>query len=517
MFKPTQEQKDNLSLVKSRVNIKIVAGAGSGKSSSLRYIASSMPHKQFLVWCFNAANAEESNNHPDKPDNITYSTGHSTAYREVVDAKMRKKLSPFLNYNELPISDGDIEGILGKMDKDFDKNCMVIRRAMLNCVVQFCRSDKPKILYFAEDYLYYIFDKLAKIEGTLQLSSRGIEAIAYKIEYYWKQLCCSVYSTKITHDVYLKIYQLSGTIVKDVYDKVGKRFVKPDIICLDEAQDTNPVMQAIFSIQPHQKMLIGDPMQQLYSWRGAGDAMKSFNDFKVGYLTESFRFNSTIADMANLVLAKAGSNMVVKGSSTKKDIESYAYLCRTNAAVVEHIFSTIGTGKKVYTSIKINDVFSKLYHMQSCWFNEKPKYPSKELANIVDKESLIKALEYSEELQRLNKLSQALTIGDTLTGAKKKLDAILVKTPAEADIVIGTIHSAKGMEYDHVTIDDDLLAIGKEESVEDALERLWNSEPLYCILYAAITRSRVECVVPWYLEDIFKIKKPFDKTATIYY
>ncbi len=505
MFKPTQEQKDNLALLKTGKNVKIIAGAGTGKSSSLRYMAASMPHKTFLVWCFNAANAEESNNHPDKPDNITYSTGHSTAYREIVDAKMRKKLGPFLDYNQLPISDGDIEGILGKMDKDFDKNCMVIRRAMLDCVVQFCRSDSININNYSHDK--YTWWNVLEDHPLYKLipNRESIAELAHRTSSYWTMLTNPSTDTQITHDVYLKMYQLSGAIVNEVWDKVGKRFVKPDIICMDESQDLNPVMESIFSIQPHQKLLIGDPYQQLYAWRGAGNAMNNFNDFAIGYLTESFRFNSTIADMANLVLHKAGSDMVVKGSSTKKDITSYAHLCRTNASVVARIFAELGTDKKVYTSIKVGDVFSKLYHMQSCWFNEKPKYPSKELASIVDKESLIKALEYSEELQRLNRLSAHLTAdGNTLTGAKKRLDSILVKTPGEADIVISTIHASKGLQYSHVTIDDDLVVIKEDTDIKEAIELMWETPALTSLLYVALTRAKVECVVPWYLESLFE-------------
>ena len=507
IFIPTEEQVYNKNLVSEGFNVKIVAAAGSGKSSSLRYIAASIPNKTFLVWCFNAANAEESNNHPDKPDNIVYSTGHSTAYREVIDIRMRKKLGPFLNYNELPNGIQDVAHEVSVDDKTFNTAKTILLRSALDCITYFCRSNALGIADYAEWYYTYHYTvndyKTNLVE--LPLTVRQVDKMVQIVCDYWINLSDSYNLTQITHDVYLKMYQLAGNIVEEVWDKVGKRFIRPDIICMDESQDLNPVMESIFSIQPHQKLLIGDPYQQLYTWRGAGNAMNNFNDFAKGYLTESFRFNSTIADMANLVLYKAGSDMIIKGSSTKTEITSYAHLCRTNASVVARIFAELYTGKKVYTSIKVNDVFSKLYHMQSCWFNETPKYPSKELASITDKESLLKALEYSEELQRLNKLSQHLTAGgNTLTSAKKKLDSILVKTPGEADIVIGSIHYSKGQEWDSVTIDEDFLVLAGDTPVWEEVARIWDSEPLYCLLYVALTRARVECVVPWYLEDVFK-------------
>jgi len=504
-FTPTAEQVANLRLVESEQNVKIIAAAGTGKSSSLRYIAASMPHKQFLVWCFNAANAEESNSHPDKPSNITYSTGHSTAYRKIVDTDMRKKLAPYLNYMDLPLTPKDIQEILQGMVKDYDKNTSLVKKSILDCITHFCRSDSESTISFAEDYFYYIFKTKALAEGTLCLGNDAISLLTVIAEEYWSDLIDRKHPAKITHDVYLKMFQLAKFIVDDIYDKSAKTFVRPDIICMDESQDLNPVMESIFSIQPHQKLLIGDPYQQLYAWRGAGNAMNHFKDYAVGYLTESFRFNTGIADMANLILRRVGSDMVVKGSSTKTEITSHAHLCRTNASVVNRIFAELGSGKKVYTSIKISDIFSKLYHMHSCWYNERPKYPSKELEAITDKESLIKALEYSEELQRLNTLRLHLTAGGkTLTSAKKDLDSILVNTPEEANIVISTIHCAKGLQWAHVVIDDDFLTI-REDDIEDyVIEDMWNTSSLTSLIYVAITRAEVDCIVPWYLEGLFK-------------
>lgn len=505
MFKPTQEQKDNLALLKTGNNVKIIAGPGSGKSSSLRYNAANMPHKQFLVLCFNAANAEESNNHPDKPDNITYCTGHSLAHKAVMDTALRKKLGPYLNYVQLPINDSEIKELLdtnSKNSKDLDKHIMYVYRAMLDCIVKFCRSDELDIQNFTEDYINYIFNYLAEKQDSLSLTEYGRDLVIDRIVIYWNNLINSNTNVTITHDVYLKMYQLSQRIIKEVWDKKAKCYVIPDIIALDEAQDTNPVMQAIFEIQPHQRLIIGDPMQQLYTWRGAGDAMNCFNDFTVGYLTESFRFNNTIASIANKILANVDNKMRVKGSSTKTEINTYAHLCRTNASVVERIFAELETGRRVYTSIKVSDVFSKLFHMQSCFFGETPRYPNSELSSIIDKKSLIKALEFSEELKRLDNLRQCIIEqGYTLLSAKNALDTIIVKKPEQANIVVSTIHASKGLEYDHVTIDNDFLTIKEDTEIADAIDMLWNTEALYCMLFVGVTRARVSCALPCYLEE----------------
>ncbi|KUM84276.1 MULTISPECIES: UvrD-helicase domain-containing protein [Streptomyces] len=42
---------------------------------------------------------------------------------------------------------------------------------------------------------------------------------------------------------------------------------------LDEAQDTNPVLEEIFLAQDAQRVCVGDPAQQIYEWRHAKDIM----------------------------------------------------------------------------------------------------------------------------------------------------------------------------------------------------------------------------------------------------
>jgi len=500
---PTAEQVVNMELVRSGKDVKIVAGAGTGKSSSLRYIASSIPEKNFLVLCFNSANAEESNKHPGRPENIFYSTIHSLAYREVVDAKFRKKLGGYLDYRDLPEG---IEACLPAVpEKELYKHTVTLQKAVLECITYFCRSDAGTILTFAFNrYKYqFIFTDKPNLLSELELSEYQVEELAFLTDNYWNMLISKEHSATVTHDVYLKMYQLAGHPVKEVWDKQAKAYFDIDVVCLDEAQDTNPVSEAVFATQIHlQRVLVGDPMQQLYAWRGAGKAMDGFTDFAVGSLTESFRFNQTIADKANLILRKAGSAMQLKGSGRKTSIDTRAHLCRTNASVIALMLNHIGSSTKIYTSIDLKSTFGKLYHMQSCFFNEKPMYPSKELSAIVDKKSLLLAMEYSEELRRLDKLRQHLTAFGSLTVVKKDLEKLIVDVPSEADLVITTIHAAKGMEYDHVTINDDFLTIPDGVSVGQVINTFWETDSLQCLLYVGVTRAKVKVRLPDYFSFI---------------
>jgi len=53
------------------------------------------------------------------------------------------------------------------------------------------------------------------------------------------------------------------------------------------------------------------------------------------------------------------------------------------------VFNNEITGK-VNLSTDVKTTFSKMYHLQNAWFNKEIKYPVAELANIVDRVSMMK-------------------------------------------------------------------------------------------------------------------------------
>ena len=502
MFSPTKEQVDNLRLVQTENRIKIVAGAGTGKSSSLRYMAKELPEKNFLVLCFNSANAEESSKHPDRPPNIFYATVHSLAYREIitkeVTTKMKEKLGSYLDFNDLTS--------LGLEKFIPDKNLVVVRRTILEIVTLFCRSKEKDIQQFAESNLpNYFTSSIPSLKYTnVDLLPDTIKSIAFKVKQYWELLIDSGHKAKITHDVYLKVYDIHEYKVNIFTEKSTYLKVKIHSIVLDEAQDSNPVTESIFDRQEHlQQIMVGDPMQQLYAWRGAGKAMSNFDRCYIGKLTESFRFNSTIAAKANIVLLKAGSNMQLTGSSKKDTINSIAYLCRSNAGVVEQLIPFIGTTIKVYTSINLKDVYSKLLHIAQCRKNERPSWPNKDFINIIDKQTLEDAMKHSEELDRYINLGRELSKFGTIKEIRLALDSILVDNPSKATVIVSTGHASKGLEYDRVIISDDFLPIKEHHSesfIKKVVSDMWDKEELTCLLYVMLTRARVELRLPYYLE-----------------
>ena len=65
-------------------------------------------------------------------------------------------------------------------------------------------------------------------------------------------------------------------------------------------------------------MYIGDRYQQIYSWRGAINAMSKVGDANFTTLTQSFRFGDSIADLANHILARFGETAKIQGNPQSK-------------------------------------------------------------------------------------------------------------------------------------------------------------------------------------------------------
>ncbi len=85
------------------------------------------------------------------------------------------------------------------------------------------------------------------------------------------------------HDGYLKSWQLRKPNLQ------YKHFAH-DVLMIDEGQDMNPAMLDIFMSQNTTKIIVGDPNQQIYTFRGAVNALESVEATHTYRLTQSFRY-----------------------------------------------------------------------------------------------------------------------------------------------------------------------------------------------------------------------------------
>ncbi|SFX75527.1 UvrD-helicase domain-containing protein (plasmid) [Streptomyces atratus] len=116
----------------------------------------------------------------------------------------------------------------------------------------------------------------------------------------WEDICLPAGRLRFEHDHCMKLWAMTSP-------QLGA-----DFVLLDEAQDTNPVLEEVFLAQDAQRVCVGDPAQQIYGWRNARDVMTGFPAEQLR-LTQSFRFGPAIAEVANRWLGHAESEMHLTG------------------------------------------------------------------------------------------------------------------------------------------------------------------------------------------------------------
>jgi superfamily I DNA/RNA helicase len=314
---------------------------------------------------------------------------------------------------------------------------------------------------------------------------------------------------KITHDTYVKLFQLQGLTFRDVWDIKNKMFLSLDLLILDEVQDSNEVTLAIFNNQTHlQRIACGDKSQNLYAWRGAKNDFSSFASWNKATLTESFRFGQSIADIANKVLALPAMETKLRliGRGTDKGTGQTAILCRTNATVLQIVFTKLLVGEKVACVSKFNEMESMMYHVFASLNEQEPKFPAASLRSFDTKEKMWQAIESNNELKQVYNLATLISDakGGLFTGLKYLKDNLCKQE--KADYIVSTIHASKGLGFTNVVIADDFLTPIVMDGMpyyEDAVKDLLVDRVLLSMLYVAITRSIESVKFPLYLESMF--------------
>jgi superfamily I DNA/RNA helicase len=268
----------------------------------------------------------------------------------------------------------------------------------------------------------------------------------------------------ITHDIYVKQWSLRSPTID------------ADVILFDEAQDASGLFIDIVERQRHaQRIWVGDRHQQIYEWRGAINALNLVEADERLYLTESWRFHQDIADAANVVLKALGeTNPLIGRGGTTKD-SGQAFLCRTNIGALETYVSLIEQHDDVRL-VNAKDLISLIDDCQALIDGR----PQGSLALFKDWKALVEHAE-SPQGGDLRPLVDAIS-RYTCQGLRRMLERGLVE---RARITVSTIHRAKGLEWDKVTIIDDWARIKQYQ--DDPAERR--------LLYVAVTRARKDLIV----------------------
>ena len=195
---------------------------------------------------------------------------------------------------------------------------------------------------------------------------------------------------KPTHSFYLKYYYL--LISKEQIPQY-----QYDIVMLDEAQDTNEVTLGIFNfLNSKIKIYVGDRHQQIYSFRGSKNALEKIKCDKQLYLSQSFRFNETIANYANILLKNFKDEKIeIQGIKNSNQVKTFGYISRTNAQLISIISKRVEQRKPFVTVRNPEEIFSLSIEVYYLLNNESPTNNKKPfLKDFCDEEEL---LSYAKE------------------------------------------------------------------------------------------------------------------------
>lgn len=452
----TTEQETAALAIISGSSATIQAPAGSGKTMTIAAGARRRTEKGLAI-SFNkstALNASKIFN-----ANIECKTSHSLAYREV-GRHYRDRLKKLTGSSlSRAMNLGDIGAFPSMATKGY---------LVLDTIRAFCYSSSSTL---SEKHVPYL---------TLALSHEKIhhmrQDLAEQAKLVWTEMSNRSSSLPITHDTYLKLWALTSP-------KLSK-----DFILFDEAQDANLVILDVILSQPEacQKVFIGDRYQQIYSWRGAVNAMAGMS-FPRYNLTKSFRFGQEIATVANKILSSysdpAQAILPITGLESKPSevhtthqIAPHCIICRTNQGVISATIASQLSGTKVHIQGGAKPILSLLSGIEALRSGKKPYHPELLLFKTFD--SLV---EYSESSMGASMKYLLKLIKDY---SFKKLYAHLVncyENPDQAEVTITTVHKAKGLEWPIVRLWNDFKHPDKDTPMISQEETN--------ILYVAATRA----------------------------
>ena len=457
---PTEEQQAACEMFAGGGDLALVAGAGTGKTATLVLMAATTRrHGMYLAYNRAIANDARRRFGP----NVTCSTAHSVAYR-ATGKQYRERLN-----TSARIPGPQAARLLG-ITRDLGIGSATITcahqaRLVMGMIRRFCYSNDDEVM-------------ARHMEPVNGLDVRGQDYLAGVLRPYavrgWEDICDPRGRLRFEHDHYLKMWALTRPVLI------------ADFVLLDEAQDTNPVLEEIFLSQHAQRVCVGDPAQQIYAWRYARDVMTGFPAAHL-CLTKLFRFGPRIAAVANRWLALASSSMRLTGSAgvasrVGRVRFADAVLCRGNADAMSEVLGFLASGVPVALTgggEALRSLATAAAELQS---GSRTSHPELFLF-----QSWGQVQEYAEQDAAGQDLRAMVRLVDT-HGPTVIIDAVnRLSAEGHARVTVSTAHKAKGLEWGSVRIGPGF----EPPPVDSTGERRSLAEEEARLIYVAVTRAKL--------------------------
>ncbi|XP_070785004.1 F-box DNA helicase 1 [Enoplosus armatus] len=512
----THEQQQILSHnIQADQVVKIVAFAGTGKTTTLVKYAEQWPQLRFLYVAFNKSVACEAQRR--FPRNVDCKTVHSLAFNDVgrsyqVRQKLSFNLKPFALSSVLPKGRGGfakakvvattLNAFMASTDRTITTRHVPSTRIVKNHRrMDIGEYEKQLFVHDAQT----IWNKMKDLNET--------EQDAYHM----------------IHDGYLKLWQLQIP-----QPQLSNQY---DVLFIDEAQDCTPAIMDVLLSQRCGKILVGDPHQQIYTFKGAVNALHIVNHTHIYYLTQSFRFGAEIAYVGATILkvCKKVEKILVGGKQkggvcdeAAERVEAAmrtgvslcqgktAILSRCNLSVFSEAVRLIDANPHCRVHFIGGVVGIGLNRIQDIWQlmqgaekkiqepGQRPKFIRDPLIRSFANKSqnafwALKVYATQTEDRDLEaKLNIVEKYRSRIPQLVNQLERSFENDYHKADFIVGTVHKAKGLEFDTVIVSDDFykvpssrhnLHFSPDFSFDKVPDDEWN------LLYVAVTRAKTSLII----------------------
>uniref|UniRef100_A0A8C7TGI8 F-box DNA helicase 1 n=1 Tax=Oncorhynchus mykiss TaxID=8022 RepID=A0A8C7TGI8_ONCMY len=503
--------------------VKIMAFAGTGKTTTLIRYAQQRPHHHFLYMAFNKSVATQAQR--CFPSNVDCRTVHSMAFGAVGKRyqelkKLSSNVKPFSVAWVLPKGSGGfvnakvvtltLNAYMASADTHITPNHVPNtyknthgKMTVPDCNAKRVKTSPTHTFTHQNTNFSRIWDKMVALEETRE------------------------YAHHMTHDGYLKLWQLQ----RPTLDKY-------DVIFIDEAQDCTPAIMDIMLPQHCGKILVGDPHQQIYTFRGAVNALNLVEHTHLYYLTQSFRFGSEIAYIGATILqvCKKVKKILVGGKQDGcvwgKAVDSLrplttglspgrgklAVLSRSNVTVFDQAVRLTDANPRCRLHIVGGVENFGLKRIMDIWVLMQPEN-NRSRGEWCIKDSFIRRFtqhclggyfglksyaKKTEDRELEGKLSMVEKYNSRIPELVERLYGCTEREAQHADFILGTVHKSKGLEFDTVVITDDFA---KVPCAAHNLPRLSSDVPddEWNLLYVAVTRAKSSLVITKNITNILTL------------
>lgn len=293
--------------------------------------------------------------------------------------------------------------------------------------------------------------------------------------------------TQATHDVYLKQWAITNP-------KLDANF-----ILFDEAQDANPLLAHLVNQQTHcTRVYVGDPHQAIFGFRGASNLMDELQAEQTMALTASFRFTPNIGLLASTFLKHWKNNQYVihgkgAGGPIKKS-DQQAFLSRTVAGLIEKGFELHTKGLKLhwvkgFKNYRVNPIMEAY----GLFKGDRSKITDPVLKLMPSWSALKEYVEATHDGEAGPVYRLIEKYRDEIPNIIKSLEDNQIHDSKLAPIVLTTAHMSKGLEWPVVRLINDFFTFKDDEGKFKDPSRVDPQEAN--LMYVALTRG-MKAVAP---------------------